>query len=202
MGFVIPRSLSKALDGLFLAICILLLYCLGLFIYNVYFHPLRSYPGPFLAKVSKVWSRYGNLKGRKSHRIHAAHLKYGPIIRVAPNELSFSSPLAVRDIYSNDAFVKEETFYRAKRIFHEEMLMSYRNPEAHKERKKLLQRGFSQAAMVAFEPEIDVKIEAMMGHWSKKAQDEPVLDVYPWLLWLAFDVVCKLVRCCSRSYKD
>jgi hypothetical protein len=32
-------------------------------------------------------------------------------VRVAPNELSFANPRAVRDIYVNDAFVKEEAFY-------------------------------------------------------------------------------------------
>ena len=33
--------------------------------------------------------------------------------------------------YTNDAFVKEEAFYRAKRVFHEEMLMSFRDPGEH-----------------------------------------------------------------------
>jgi benzoate 4-monooxygenase len=106
-------------------------YLVAFIIYNAFLHPFSSFPGPPLARISKIWSRYGNLKGRKSHRIHAAHQKYGPVIRAGPNELSFSSPEAVRDIYTNDAFVKEEAFYRAKRVFHEEMLMSFRDPGEH-----------------------------------------------------------------------
>ena len=129
MGISIPRTSSRSLDSIIFAVCLLLVYFVGLIIYNIFLHPLRSIPGPPLAKISKAWSRYGNLKGRKSHRIHAAHLRYGPVVRVAPNELSFSSPSAVRDIYSNDAFVKEEAFYRAKRVFHEEMLMSFEIPK-------------------------------------------------------------------------
>lgn len=35
----------------------------------------------------------------------------GNVVRVAPNELSFADPAAVRDIYMSDAFVKEGTFY-------------------------------------------------------------------------------------------
>jgi benzoate 4-monooxygenase len=193
MDLAIPRTSSRALDSILLAIILLSAYYFGIIIYNVFFHPLRSIPGPPLAKVSKAWSRYGNLKGHKSHRIHAAHQRYGSVVRVAPNELSFSSPDAVRDIYTSDAFVKEETFYRAKRVFHEEMLMSFRNAEAHKQRKKLLQRGFSQAAMVTFEPNIDTKIEALLNHWSRKGKEQGgTVDVYPWLLWLAFDIVCTL----------
>lgn len=188
---MIPRTSSRTLDFVALLAALLVSYCIGLVIHHIFFHPFRSIPGPVLAKISKAWSRYGNLQGRKSHRIHAAHQRYGPVVRVGPNELSFSSPEAVRDIYTNDAFVKEETFYRAKRVFHEEMLMSFRNPEAHKQRKKLLQRGFSQAAMVAFEPHIDGKIEDLLNHWSKVAQKHNGrVDVYPWLIWLAFDIVC------------
>ena len=89
----------------------LFFYLFSLAIYNVFLHPLRNIPGPPLAKLSKAWSRYGNLQGRKSHRIHEAHLKYGPVIRIAPNEASFADPRAVRDIYTNDAFVKEDAFY-------------------------------------------------------------------------------------------
>ena len=118
---------------LLLQLILLTLYLLGTAFYNIFLHPLRSIPGPPLAKLSKAWSRYGNLKGRKSHRIHDAHCVYGKlasaiaelgplqgiswfcligdVVRVAPNEISFADPAAVRDIYMNDAFVKEDTFY-------------------------------------------------------------------------------------------
>lgn len=35
----------------------------------------------------------------------------GPVIRVGPNELSFADPGAVREIYTSDVFIKEESFY-------------------------------------------------------------------------------------------
>ncbi|KAF6525430.1 hypothetical protein HZS61_011225 [Fusarium oxysporum f. sp. conglutinans] len=44
-------------------------------------------------------------------KIHEAHQRYGPVVRIAPNELSFADPSAVRDIYMTDAFQKEENFY-------------------------------------------------------------------------------------------
>ena len=80
-------------------------------VYNFFIHPLRDIPGPPLARVSRLWSRIGNFWGRKSERIHAAHEKYGPVVRVGPNEISFSDPAAAREIYTSNNFVKEETFY-------------------------------------------------------------------------------------------
>lgn len=166
-------------------------YVLLCCLYNVFFHPLRRIPGPLLARVSRSWSRIGNLRGQKSQRIHGAHEKYGPVVRVGPNEISFADPKAVRDIYVSDAFVKEETFYRAKRIFHENHLLSFRDPDAHKQRKKLLQRGFSQAAMLEFEPHIAAKIRVLLDQWA--ARSAKPLDVYPWAHWLGFDTVYHLM---------
>ena len=89
------------------------------------------------------------------------------------------------------------------------LILISRDPEAHKQRKKLLQRGFSQASMLAFEPEIDTKIQALLDQWTKKAESGGPIDVYPWLHWLAFDIVCmssfqllhELVReCCEVCY--
>ncbi|KAJ5116805.1 hypothetical protein N7456_001153 [Penicillium angulare] len=132
--------------------------------------------------------------GQKSHSIHAAHHIYGPVVRIAPNTLSFSRPAAVRDIYtSKTKFVKEESFYRAKRIFHENHLLSFRDPEAHHQRRKLLSRGFSQAVLVEFEPNIISKIDTLLDQWSALTSETPVIDVYPWVHMLGFDTIYNLM---------
>jgi len=93
--------------------CLLLIvsYQLVLLFYNFFLHPLRKIPGPSLARCTRLWARIGNFHGRKSERVHDAHLKYGPVVRVGPNELSFADPAAVRDIYTSEIFTKEESFY-------------------------------------------------------------------------------------------
>ncbi|KAF4472258.1 benzoate 4-monooxygenase [Fusarium albosuccineum] len=191
---VLPAHLAATIPKLCLGgLAFLVVQFLLSTLYYLLFHPLRKFPGPPLARVSRLWSRIGNFKGRKSERIHEAHLKYGPIVRVGPNELSFADPGAVREIYNSDVFIKEETFYRAKRIFHEDFLLSYRDPEAHKQRRKLLSRGFSQAAMLDFEPHVNTKITAMLDHWAEKAAPGQALDVYSWVHWLGFDIVYHLM---------
>ena len=173
-------------------LALIVLYTLATTIYNLFLHPLRNIPGPPLARVSRLWARVGNFHGCKSERVHDAHRKYGPVVRVGPNEISFADPAAVRDIYTNDVFVKEQTFYRAKRVFHEEHMFSFRDPEAHKQRRKLLSRGFSQAAMLDFESNISTKIEEMLNQWSTLSASGPV-NVYPWAHWLGFDIVYNLM---------
>ena len=46
--------------------------------------------------------------------------------------------------------------------------------------------------MLAFEPQIDTKIQTLLDQWAIRAKHGPV-DVYPWLHWLAFDIVYHLM---------
>ncbi|GAT24003.1 benzoate 4-monooxygenase [Aspergillus luchuensis] len=174
-GVVLGQAAEASWKMLYLVLAFSVpVYLIALTCYNLFFHPLRSFPGPPLAKVSKLWSRIGNRTGRKSDRIHEAHLKYGPVVRIGPNELSFAEPAAARAIYTSSALVKEETFY------------------AHRQRRKLFARGYSQAAMLEFEPHISNKIDMVLKQWKARLADGAI-DVYPWLHWLAFDVVYHLM---------
>jgi hypothetical protein len=65
---------------------------------NVVRSPLRPIPGPLPAKLSQLWLLAIELSGRRTPYIHSLHQRYGPVVRVAPNELSFATG-AARDIY-------------------------------------------------------------------------------------------------------
>ncbi|OJZ92917.1 hypothetical protein ASPFODRAFT_178342 [Aspergillus luchuensis CBS 106.47] len=86
-------------------------------IYNSLWHPLKSYPGPFLAVTSRVPITYITFTGRKTVWLHSLHLKYGPVVRVAPNELSYMSQEALNDIYgraeSKENLRNDDIFYTA-----------------------------------------------------------------------------------------
>ncbi|KAL4804596.1 cytochrome P450 [Aspergillus unguis] len=161
--------------------------------YNLFFHPLCHYPGPLLARLSGLWGFYLNLKGRRAHDIIKAHQQYGPVVRIAPNLLSFSSPQAAREIYTSPKFTKASGFYIAKHIFNEDMLLTFRDPHRHRQRRKLLSRGFSQAALTEFEPHIAEKIDALFGHWVRLAKEKRPIDVYPWAHMMGFDIIYHLM---------
>ena len=182
--------LSQLCLGASLTAILFAFYLVALTLYNVSFHPLRRFPGPALAKVSVLWKLIGNLQGRKAHRIHEAHQQYGPVVRVAPNELSFSNPAAVKDIYSSNAFAKEQRFYFAKRIFHENHLLSFRDNKAHRQRQKLLQRGFSQASLLEFEQAMASKIQTLLDQFARASQP---IYVLPWAHALGFDTIYHLM---------
>ncbi|KAF2489574.1 cytochrome P450, partial [Lophium mytilinum] len=85
----------------------------GLVIYRLYFHPLAKIPGPKLLAASKIYYAFHHRMGDPHLAIKELHKKYGDVVRIAPDELSFASEEAVRTIYNvNSAYVKAP-WYRA-----------------------------------------------------------------------------------------
>lgn len=69
--------------------------------YNLFLHPLRSYPGPRLYAASIIPISILRLQGKILPTLQAAHKKYGPVVRLAPNELSYIDLQAWKDIYGH-----------------------------------------------------------------------------------------------------
>lgn len=55
------------------------LYGLGRVVYNVLFHPLRKFPGPWMAGATSSWKAYKEVIKQESavHELFALHKKYG-----------------------------------------------------------------------------------------------------------------------------
>jgi hypothetical protein len=68
---------------------------------------LNKYQGPFLASLTNNW-RLVDVWKRDAHTtFRNLHQKYGHIVRVAPNVLSFGHPAAISDIYGlNKGYTK------------------------------------------------------------------------------------------------
>lgn len=55
------------------------LYGLGRVVYNVFFHPLRNFPGPWMAGATSSWKAYKEVIKQESavHELFHLHKKYG-----------------------------------------------------------------------------------------------------------------------------
>ena len=60
---------------------------------------LRSIPGPFLARFSKLHRAWNISKGNAPGFYRELHEKYGPIVRTGPTTVDISDPAAVAIIY-------------------------------------------------------------------------------------------------------
>lgn len=86
-------------------------YLIAHIIYRIFFHPISHIPGPLFAKTTALWLHYHAYIGDEATVIHAAHKKYGPYVRVSPNEVDISDPDAIAPIYeSRGGFPKADCY--------------------------------------------------------------------------------------------
>ena len=89
----------------------LLFAFIGYLALNRFNRGLNNYPGPFLASITDWW-RFWDVYNRRAEWTHVAlHEKYGDVVRLGPNLLSFGDPKALKTIYGlNKGFVKVLTY--------------------------------------------------------------------------------------------
>lgn len=57
---------------------------------GAFFGPLSKIPGPKLWAMSRLPRMYMEWQGEEASGVDALHKKYGPVVRLAPNEVSFA----------------------------------------------------------------------------------------------------------------
>ena len=73
----------------------------GFFLHAKYSRGLNRFNGPFLASFTnawKVWHIY-HLPTQRNDIYVDTHKKYGDVVRIGPNNLSFADPEAIQEIY-------------------------------------------------------------------------------------------------------
>lgn len=80
--------------------------------------PLWKIPGPTLSGFTSLGLKWNELNANRTLYIHDLHLQYGPVVRIAPHEVSFTSWTALKEIYCSggSGFDKTE-FYDLFKIY-------------------------------------------------------------------------------------
>src|SRR3569833_2575333 len=76
------------------------LYLLYTAYYNLFLHPLRSYPGPLLWRASSLPWKLNLLRGTMHHDLMSFHQMSGDTVRIKPDEISFANTQAWKDIHA------------------------------------------------------------------------------------------------------
>ena len=70
-------------------------------IYNLFFHPLSSYPGPLLWRASSFPWKLALLRGTLHHDLIKFHRVYGESVRIKQDEISYANAQAWKDIHAH-----------------------------------------------------------------------------------------------------
>ncbi|KAM4067578.1 cytochrome p450 [Hirsutella rhossiliensis] len=152
----------------------LVLYGLATILYNLYFHPLAAFPGPWLGRSSLLWRFIHTSTGRVHVAIEQQHRKFGPIVRVSPNELSFGSVESWKAIYG----------------FKKLCIGSERDPSKHGNMRKMLSAAFSQKSLLDQEKIVSDKIDQFVEIIGVKGSAESDgINLTKWYEMVSFDIL-------------
>jgi hypothetical protein len=108
-------------------------------VYLLYFHPLSKFPGPRFWAITRWGVSRAIISGKSHDIILDLYKKYGPIVRVAPDELAFQSVSAWTDLGGHRKFgelemTKEPVFNEAFK----DNLLGVRKREDHSRMRRIL----------------------------------------------------------------
>jgi cytochrome P450 len=166
-------------------------------IYDAVKHPLRSVPGPRLARFTRlwyfrtIWTGQAHVDIMRLHRENAPPGKhYAPIVRLGPNMYSISSP--DKAVYGISSKMPKSLWYEGWKHPSPERwtLFTERDITRHNQTRKKFQAMYSLSSLLHYETYVDQVQEVMVAALDRLADSAATAtDMHHWLQCYAFDVI-------------
>ncbi|KAK1752836.1 Cytochrome P450 monooxygenase abl2 [Echria macrotheca] len=163
-------------------------------IYRYYFHPLRNFPGPITNAVSGLPTVVNLISGGQHAYIKRLHDRYGAVVRIAPNELSFLSPGAWEDIYgfrSHDEPLEKDPIWIGALVNDGAHPMPYAPRQDHGRLRRAFSHPFSNTSVLQQESIIQSHLRKLvwrLGELADASQSRPI-NLKDWYLFVTLDVI-------------
>ncbi|TVY33841.1 Cytochrome P450 monooxygenase [Lachnellula subtilissima] len=170
-------------------LCCFLFYLTLRAFYRITLHPLASYPGPTLWSISDLPSAYQTFQGTLPFKISSLHAKYGPVVRIGPNNLTYIVEEAWTDIYARKVELRKDPSQFV--IVGEEKvsgLLTAPDEEAHSRMRRNLAHGFSEKALRGQEYIIRGYVDLLMQRLHENC-GKGTVDIAKWLNFASFDII-------------
>ncbi|KAA6408879.1 MAG: benzoate 4-monooxygenase cytochrome P450 [Lasallia pustulata] len=166
---------------------------------TTYFHPLAQFPGPRSWSASRLPFIPSLLSGTLVKDIEKLHREYGPILHIAPNEITFAKAGTRADIFSPRPgylhFPKDPLWW-ARQPKQPELLLSVPTAEGHARMRKLLTPRFAECALNTQEPVVQKYVCLLLERLRERSaapnmagsEEGVVLDIVPWFDYTTFDI--------------
>ncbi|KAF2001405.1 cytochrome P450 [Amniculicola lignicola CBS 123094] len=188
-------SVDILVQGLWVALPMLILYPILVALYNITLHPLASFSGPIFWGASRLPYMYSTWTGWQHTDVQKLHSRYGSIVRIAPDELSFADP-AAWDMYSNRgdslAFPKSPVWH-APQPNRPISVLNVLDARLHAKMRKKMDGAFTEKAVGNQEGivqgYVDLLIERLTGKAKSAGGEKVVINMIPWITFTAIDII-------------
>ncbi|KAH7081742.1 cytochrome P450 monooxygenase-like protein [Paraphoma chrysanthemicola] len=170
-----------------------------MYLYNLYFHPLRNFPGPAFAAASYMPWLYHRVNGSSRHWHVELHDQYGSVVLTGPTFLSFTEPQAWKDIYSHrtathQTNAKDWRFYGPPRNVGEYSINNIPTDEHHGKVRRIFASAFSDRALRLQEPLICRHVDKLIYNVREIISNRSTarIDMVQMYNFMTFDIMSNL----------
>lgn len=115
-------------------------------------------PGPFVSNFTSLVLKWQELNANRTVYIHELHKRYGPVVRVAPNEVSFTSIAAVKEIYGSGGSGYDKTeFYNLFQVYGKRTMFSTLVKGDHAKRRRMIGDRYANSNVMKAAPLAGIK---------------------------------------------
>ncbi|GFF34720.1 trichodiene oxygenase [Aspergillus udagawae] len=158
-------------------------------IYRLFFHPLAKVPGPLLARAFFFYSFWYNAHGGRLYlQIEKLHQRYGPTVRISPDEIHLSDPEDLDKIYYfGSRFGKSPAFYRAFGL--DNSLLTIPDNDLHRVRRAALNPFFSRKMVFELEDVVQAKAQKLTSRMRSALESTGYIDLHYGFRAVSLDVL-------------
>ncbi|GJJ15634.1 hypothetical protein Clacol_009912 [Clathrus columnatus] len=135
------------------------------------FHPLASFPGQTIARVSRIWSSVISRRGYQHIYYHELLLKYGPVIRIGPNHIITTEASAIPVVLGAGPFRKSDRYVTFVTPKEPGSLLAVVDPHEHAERRRLWEKGMNFKALQSYKEIIHSRLQQLVSLLSQQQQE-------------------------------
>ncbi|KAH8888100.1 cytochrome P450 [Thozetella sp. PMI_491] len=165
-----------------------LVFLTARFIYNAFFHPLASYPGPLVYSGSELPRLIQEWRGNTVHKWSELHERYGPVVRIAPGQLSYISLQAWKDIYG--ARTRSMLTPAESSASHPMISCDDVNHGRH---RRAIAPAFSERALRSYDATLMSHVNALMARLEQARASKGHINLVDWFNFTTFDITSTLV---------
>ncbi|OCT53733.1 Trichodiene oxygenase [Cladophialophora carrionii] len=193
MAMTYPDILGAAPLGL---VCVLgavlaVTYLCALVVWRLYLCPQAHIPGPTLAKLTYWYEFYYDvvLGGQYIWKIRALHERYGPILRINPEEVHINDADYYDQVYAGSTHKRNKWTFFTNSSGLPQSAFGTPDHNLHRMRRAALNPYFSKAKVRVLQPRIQSSLDNLMARFREFQQSGEPMTVSLAYAALANDIV-------------
>lgn len=176
-------------------------------IHRLAFDSLRDIPGPFLGRFTRLWELHQVVSGSWHQKVIKLHKKYGmflsnisctgtelagSIVRIGPSRYDFSSPEAIKVIYSMSSGFPKSHFYDTFGTPGSKTILKEIHNSTHSLMRRKTAALYSMTTLLSYESAVDDQNIVLEKKFRDFAKQEQEINVPSFMQLYAFDVVANI----------